>query len=932
MTFVTRKNGDMRGRAVTARPRNDLTGWHLLAGGLALGLAGLGLNALAIPLGFSLHFLLGNIVIYIAIRFFGPGAGVLAGALAGASTLALWGHPWAWMIFAIEAVAVSLAGSRNVPFAIADGVFWVLGGIPLVWLTYGGIMGMDASSVWLVALKQACNGVLLASLGSLIGLISARTGGRPHSLRVVTVDLLLMFSLLPVIASMLWNITHFENEAIRDIKHQTRSEITHLTLALDTWVEGQSTLLSTLALPSLTSTRDIEITREGRISGLDKRHVDAVAVAVFDPSGQRRNQWPAASPVAPLALSSAQIDTIVRKDAESGGPVLRYLPNGGGIIELCLPLFRDGNLLGMVLAFYDRDRIGDQLALTDRKIRYTLLAPDGTPILWSEKRLSGPASFATREFVSWGGLSLSLPAAIPGQSTMQGWNNAFVIVEKDLDVPGSASRVRFYIPFSETVLRFRQSQRENLVIALLISVVAAGLAWFAGGRTTTTFNNLSRDIREISGRHQDVTMVRNHPITEVTLMTAAISDTHNKLVAHKDNVSRLQEQLRTLLRYAPMVVFTLSRTATGDWHILYRSPPNERLNWLDDSALDNRQEWLALIHPDDREAALKAFNQLSATGRKAVEYRIRTRSGDWRWVLDEAFPITESDDGTNFEAVGAIIDIQERRDNAERLSTSARLITLGEMATGLAHELNQPLNTIRIAAENAAIAIEDLSIDEESRAYLSKRLARICDQTDRASLIIDHMRIFGRRPEHLPEHFEISEAVEGAMTILRPELRVAGIDLLVGHQDSECPPLHGHRLLLEQVIVNLVLNARDAVSSEQQRRRADKGSFRGRISIDYDYHRLDGHVLLRVSDNGGGVPQEYEKRVFDPFFTTKPPGKGTGLGLALSFGIVNEMNGRIDFFNNGAGAVFTVQLPIGRLRRISEIPQDAGPDARDDRA
>lgn len=250
-------------------------------------------------------------------------------------------------------------------------------------------------------------------------------------------------------------------------------------------------------------------------------------------------------------------------------------------------------------------------------------------------------------------------------------------------------------------------------------------------------------------------------------------------------------------------------------------------------------------------------------------------------------------------------DETDRRALETAIAQSAKLITLGEMATGIAHELNQPLNVIKMAAQSARFELESppdagaAAPGPEAVEFIDGKLQRIEEQVDRAAGIIGHMRVFGRAPATPPQTLDIRLACEGAAGLVRGRLQAVGIDVAVV-DPGEPLPVSAHRSLIEQVIVNLVTNARDAI--------VGAGRASGDVRI-RPFRAEDGKVVVLVSDDGPGVPASVRGRLFEPFFTTKPTGQGVGLGLATSFGIVKECGGSLVFVDEGPGATFRIELP-----------------------
>ncbi|MGE5515874.1 MAG: ATP-binding protein [Bacteroidota bacterium] len=251
-----------------------------------------------------------------------------------------------------------------------------------------------------------------------------------------------------------------------------------------------------------------------------------------------------------------------------------------------------------------------------------------------------------------------------------------------------------------------------------------------------------------------------------------------------------------------------------------------------------------------------------------------------------------------------IRDITERKQVQQQLVQTAKLATLGEMAAGLVHELSQPLNIMRLTAEGALLFIERGKATPEWQA---QQFQQIADQAQRTAEIIDDIRIFSRRDTSPVQVFDALAAVSSAVGVLGGQLRPDEISLEV---DLSCGPalVRGRPVQLEQVVMNLLSNAHHALK-EKREREAPDSSWVARISV--SARRTGSAVVITVVDSGPGIPPAVRARVFEPFFTTKEAGRGTGLGLSVSFGIISAMGGRLEVDDlPGGGACFAITLPI----------------------
>ena len=308
----------------------------------------------------------------------------------------------------------------------------------------------------------------------------------------------------------------------------------------------------------------------------------------------------------------------------------------------------------------------------------------------------------------------------------------------------------------------------------------------------------------------------------------------------------------------------------------------------------SNQVFLDAIHPDDRGRVLEAVNSaLHDDQPYNLDFRIIRPDRQERFIAAHG-EVERDAEGNPAMMVGTVLDITERESIELKLVQSAKMATLGEMATGVAHELNQPLNVIRMAVNNIQRKSRK---NQASPQYLSDKLAKVESQVERASAIIDHMRIFGRRANLDPAPLDPKKIVESAMGLIGEQLRLAGIGVRVDAPET-CHAIMGHHVQVEQVLLNLLGNARDQLRYVDGEKRID-------ITISQDDHDL----RIAITDTGGGIPADVLPRIFEPFFTTKEIGVGTGLGLSISYGIITEMGGTLTVENESNGARFTITLP-----------------------
>jgi PAS domain S-box-containing protein len=372
-----------------------------------------------------------------------------------------------------------------------------------------------------------------------------------------------------------------------------------------------------------------------------------------------------------------------------------------------------------------------------------------------------------------------------------------------------------------------------------------------------------------------------------------------------------EERYRSLIELTPDPILVHSQGT-----ILFANPAAARVFATGGESLLGRP-LLELIHDSAREDVRRRITRPPAQN-QVTEYRmVRLDGSDFEAEI-AATTIT-------FHGLPARIlvirDITERKQVQQQLVQTAKLATLGEMAAGLVHELSQPLNIMRLTAEGALLFIERGKATPEWQA---QQFQQIADQAQRTAEIIDDIRIFSRRDTSPVQVFDALAAVSAAVGVLEGQLRPDEIAL---EADLSIGPalVRGRPVQLEQVVMNLLSNAHHALKEKRERESPDSG-WTARITV--AARRAGSNVIITVTDSGPGIPPAVRARIFEPFFTTKEAGRGTGLGLSVSFGIIAAMGGRLEAIDRDGGACFAITLPIDEEGTLAagEL-RDRGPSA-----
>ncbi|UCH21083.1 MAG: PAS domain S-box protein [Deltaproteobacteria bacterium] len=248
-------------------------------------------------------------------------------------------------------------------------------------------------------------------------------------------------------------------------------------------------------------------------------------------------------------------------------------------------------------------------------------------------------------------------------------------------------------------------------------------------------------------------------------------------------------------------------------------------------------------------------------------------------------------------------DITKRLETEQQLMQAGKMATLGEMATGVAHELNQPLSVIKTASRYFMKKVKKKEKIEDD--ILFTMADEIDSHVDRATNIIGHMRQFGRKSELKLTKVQVNDTLKRAHDILGQQLKVRGIEV-IWDLESNLPMIMAEPVRLEQVFINLLINARDAIEERQQSHETAK--VEKKITVETRSNK--NSIMVTISDTGSGIPKAHLDKIFEPFFTTKKVGEGTGLGLSISYGIVQECKGTIKAAaNEDIGTSFIMKFP-----------------------
>lgn len=403
-------------------------------------------------------------------------------------------------------------------------------------------------------------------------------------------------------------------------------------------------------------------------------------------------------------------------------------------------------------------------------------------------------------------------------------------------------------------------------------------------------------------------MGRTTPVRDVegnisAVMEMSLDITQTRLL--EEEIRKSEEKYRNIFNHIPNPVFVLE---AGSLLILDCNDSVKPVYGYEKDELLHTS-FLNLFHESDHQRT--SFEMcISDTLNMARQI---TRDGRLIYVNIRVSP-------SEYQGRSALLvttcDITKRLLAEQQLIQAGKMSTLGEMATGMAHELNQPLSVIKTAS---SFLVKKVRHNEPIRTEILQTMAEEIDgHVDRASKIINHLREFGRKSDVRKAPVQVNEVIERALEIFIQQLKLRNIEVAKELEDG-LPPIMGDANRLEQVFINLLINARDAIEEKSGRAAAqvETETLPGPIPstppkmIWLRTRSLDGKVIIEVEDTGTGIPRSLLDKIFEPFFTTKTVGKGTGLGLSISYGIVQDYEGTITVeTEEGCGSKFIIQFPV----------------------
>ncbi len=905
---------------------------------LALIAAGLVGNYCKFSLFLNIDFLFGSIFAMLTLQFFGLGRGIPAAALIAGSTYLLWNHPYAIIIMTAEVAAVGwLMGRRGMGLVLADTIYWLIIGMPLVYLFYHVVMHVPAGNISIDLIKQAVNGIANALVARLIftGYV-LWSRSRLMSYREIIYNLLAFFVLCPALIMLAVSGRADFAETDHHIRTTLIQDSRRVTDRVETWVMNRRSAIINLAEMAVSQTPQ---QMQPYLEQAKKSDVNFQRVGLLDREAITTAFCPLVDELGKSNISRSFADRsfipILKRTLK---PLLSevYIGRVGipqPIVAMLAPVVIGGEYSGYVVGVLSLEQIKEHLTKsTDANAAlYTLLDKNGNVIMTNR-----PDQTVMQPFFRGNGIlnrldegiSQWVPMLPPNTPPTERWQKSFYIAESPI-----GNLAEWTLVLELPVAPFQKSLYDKytgkLTLLFLILLGALGLAEFLSRRIIVTLEKLLQITHDLPVRMtpdgQDIVWPEsgikeaNHLINNFRVMGTLLSEQFNEVRQINESLEqRVAERTRELQESEEK--FRTVADYTYDWEVwedpegscLYCSPACDRITGYSPAAFMADPGLLErLIHPEDllkwkAHHAIVHYNPEELEGgpgsANELEFRILLPNGEVRWMGHLCHHIH---DGKGHDLGHRISnrDITEHKRLEAEVVKARNLESLGILAGGIAHDFN---NLFQGLIGNIELA--KMNTEKSSKAYPFLEQAE--QVSGLAGKLTGQLVAFSpggnSRPLVIQPASHIRE--EAASTLTGSGLE-AEFELADTLWSITIDPAQ-----FRNVIKQMVLNAIEAMDA------ASGGKIR---IIAVNESLADGHgrpptlapgnhVKISIQDKGCGISSEHLSRIFDPYFSTKERGsqKGMGLGLALCDAIIRKHGGKIVVQSKlGKGTTFHIYIP-----------------------
>ncbi|HEY9726516.1 MAG TPA: ATP-binding protein [Chroococcales cyanobacterium] len=854
-----------------------------------LSLSGYAGNYFNLPLFFGVDFLFGSIAVLLIACLYGIGWGTIAATIAGSYTFFLWGHPYAALILTLEGFFVGWGvRCQRKNLLLLDAFYWVLIGMPLVWLFYAIVLEVPAQTVVLIMLKQSVNGIFNALIASLIltyspiqNWLTRAKAVKALSLHQTLFNLLVACALFPALTLMVLYSQSAVSNIETTIQTNLQHESTDVVVTLRLWYQQRLDALGQLAQIAASSDMSPSTALQQSTELLQRTHPMFHQLSVVNQAGVAIASYPAED-------SGTHLKELgLKQDGMRADVVMAGDGSSSPLLIQRLPVRRNDQVLGSIVTQSDLSAIAQllQSLISDRELEVTLLdrqeraiastRPDLPLLQTYNYRHKGEIRFLNAEVYQWLPVAQKMPSMVR-------WKNSFYARKTP------ASNTLPWTVIVEAATKPHFSYLQNLYIKslgsmLLIAVLVLLLA-----------HTISRWLAT--------------PIWQLAQVT---TDLPYKLLDRKTIVwpSAWIVEMNALVDNFQCMAGTLEQKFQE-----IRSAKEQ---------LEQRVQ--------ERTRELSAKNQ-----ELAAEVTERQRVAD---ALQESETLLRAQTKKLKNTLRKLQRTQAQLVQTEKMSS------LGQLVAGVAHEINNPVSFIYGNIIHARDYTQDLirliqlyqqhypnsvpaiqaEIEATELEFVIEDMPKLLDSMQagakRIHQIVESLRNFSRLDESDMKEVDIHEGIESTLMLLQNRLKAPpfaqGVKypaMTVIKEYGQLPVVECYPGQLNQVFMNILVNAIDAIDEQFSHKDGETlSSLPSSPWIRIRTEQIEADWLaIRIANNGTGITEEHSSKLFDPFFTTKPIGQGTGLGLSIAYQIIVKKHGGKLYCIAGQkqGAEFVIELPI----------------------
>ena len=824
---------------------------------LVLIVAGLAGNYFKYPIFLNIDFLFGSIFAMLTLQLLGFGRGVMAAAFIAGYTYILWNHPYAIIIMTAEVTVVGwLMLRRKLGMVLADTLYWLVIGIPLIWLFYHVVMHVPLNNTYIVMTKQTINGIVNALIGRMIytGYVLRINSAQKTSYRELVYNLLAFFVLCPALIMLVISSRTDFIETDTHVKVTLTDASQRLDHYIETWLMNRKSAIVNLA--DMASSRPpqqmqpyLELAKKADINylrvGLHDRNAVTTAYApLIDEIGQSNiGRSFADRPFIPLLKQTLKPMLSEVSLGKIGTPKPRVL--------LIAPVVTRGLYDGYAVGVLNLVQIEEQLtkSLTENGTLYTLLDKNGNIIMTNRTDqkvmttlVRGKGTYKHFEK----GISQWIPALPPNTPISERWSKSYYIAEAAI---GELAEWKLILeqPVAPFQKKLYTSYTGKLALLLIILLVSLALAELLSSR-----------------------------------LVAILQES--------------EERFRAMANSAPVLIWISGPDALGTY---FNKP------WLDYTGRTLEQEtgngWTEGVHPDDLDGCLDTYQ--SAFGKKepfVLEARLRSADGCYNWFITSGVPRYGSK-GNFLGYIGSCVDITSRKLTEKEFQQAKIAAVEANLAKSrflsiVAHEFHTPLHLLTISTDILDQYGERLASNERLKQHRQIRNA-----ARQMSVLINSVSTFAQHGDSAIGQFPVLLDIAQMCTIITEEVRLVwgkAHDFQISIA-PDCGTTMLAKPLFRRLLENLLTNAF---------RFTPTGG-----SVTLSVCRSGNCLQIEVTDTGIGIPEKEQSKIYEAFYRGSNINmrQGLGLGLSIANDALKKLNGSMVLSSKvGGGSTFRVEIPL----------------------